>query len=245
MTKWTSFQLIDSFQTESVLLWFAIYLFVNMNIRTSLWVLFPSLSTNAFRCGAFSKRSRLVGIVTQRSALYSSSSSTTDSNDQGNINLPIHTVTWKTPDNEENLMFNVQDGELLRTAALRRGIVSPHNGRANLINCRGLGTCGTCAVAISQADDWLPPLNAVESFRLAVPSGHGENNAGRLRLACQIVVRGDLTVTKYTGFWGQYDQIAQPSTPTQPFGKAEFLLDRTSPKQLSSSSTKDDREGSS
>lgn len=38
-------------------------------------------------------------------------------------------------------------GAKLRTALLQAG-VSPHNGRATLINCRGLGTCGTCAVEI-------------------------------------------------------------------------------------------------
>lgn len=154
-----------------------------------------------------------------------------------------HTVTWRTPNNNDEkgqesiITFTAMDGELLRTSALRRG-VSPHNERANLINCRGLGTCGTCAVALEQtaADqgdhegDWqLPPLNQIEKFRLSVPPGHGADNTGRLRLACQIPVHGDLTVTKYSGFWGQYDEIAEPSQPTRPFGQAEFLLDRTSP----------------
>ena len=38
-------------------------------------------------------------------------------------------------------------GTLLRTALLQNGL-TPHNGRAELINCRGLGTCGTCAVEV-------------------------------------------------------------------------------------------------
>jgi ferredoxin len=41
----------------------------------------------------------------------------------------------------------VAAGTKLRTALLQGGL-SPHNGRAQLINCRGLGTCGTCAVEI-------------------------------------------------------------------------------------------------
>eukprot|EP00968_Pinguiococcus_pyrenoidosus_P009340 scaffold731_cov261-Pinguiococcus_pyrenoidosus.AAC.86 len=41
----------------------------------------------------------------------------------------------------------VNHGELLRTSLLRRKL-TPHNGQAKLINCRGLGTCGTCAVRI-------------------------------------------------------------------------------------------------
>ena len=151
----------------------------------------------------------------------------------------VHTVTWKTPnDDEENIIFPVANGEVLRTAALRRGLASPHNGRANLVNCRGLGTCGTCAVRLTTTTkeeeddehDWLPPPNAIESVRLAVPPGHGiNNNAQRLRLACQVVVRGDVTVEKYNGFWGQYDQLVHPSVPTRPLGAVEFVLDRTSP----------------
>jgi hypothetical protein len=72
-----------------------------------------------------------------------------------------HTITWEVPhnqiDNEDddsssnhqgNIVWQARHGELLRTAALRVGKTSPHNGRANLINCRGLGTCGTCAVEL-------------------------------------------------------------------------------------------------
>jgi hypothetical protein len=42
-------------------------------------------------------------------------------------------------------------------------------------------------------------------------------------------VRGDLTVTKHAGFWGQDDELAALSQPTQPFGDLEFLLDAKSP----------------
>jgi len=38
-------------------------------------------------------------------------------------------------------------GSKLRTALLKNNL-SPHNPGAQVINCRGLGTCGTCAVAI-------------------------------------------------------------------------------------------------
>jgi len=86
-----------------------------------------------------------------------------------------HLVSWETANG--TVQFQAFDGETLRTAALRRGIVSPHNGQAQLINCecmyillgdelelrfslpdrqiilffvsgRGLGTCGTCACAV-------------------------------------------------------------------------------------------------
>ncbi|GAX11198.1 hypothetical protein FisN_9Hu294 [Fistulifera solaris] len=60
--------------------------------------------------------------------------------------VTTHTVTWLTeePSSAENtakaISFEAYDGEILRTAALRNQKASPHNGRANLINCRGLGT---------------------------------------------------------------------------------------------------------
>jgi ferredoxin len=149
-----------------------------------------------------------------------------------------HTIRWQKPDGSY-LEFQASEGELLRTAALRRGVASPHNNRANLINCRGLGTCGTCAVQIiitpvvnddHGEDNLLPPKNAIEEFRLSVPPGHGGELSKQLRLACQVSVNSDLTVIKKTGFWGQYAAIAEPSIPTLPFGPAaEFVLDRTSP----------------
>ena len=156
-----------------------------------------------------------------------SSSSSADNNNKEVSPKKIHKVTWHTPESDDNIVFEALDGELLRTAALRRGYASPHNSRANLINCRGLGTCGTCAVALD--GDWLPPLNSIESIRLSVPPGHGANNASRLRLACQIPVRGDVTVQKFSGFWGQFDQLVSPTVPTKPFGDVEYILDQTSP----------------
>lgn len=41
----------------------------------------------------------------------------------------------------------VRRGATLRTALLQSGL-TPHNGNAKVINCRGLGTCGTCAVEV-------------------------------------------------------------------------------------------------
>lgn len=137
-----------------------------------------------------------------------------------------HTITWKTK--QSTIQFDAYDGELLRTAALRRGLVSPHNGRANLINCRGLGTCGTCAVHI-ESDYPLPRRNTIEEARLSLPP-HKADALPVRRLACQVLVYGDVTVTKYTGFWGQCDEVVDDiSAPTCPFGDLEYVLDRTSP----------------
>ena len=51
--------------------------------------------------------------------------------------------------------FTVAAGSNLR-AALLKEVMSPHNGAAKWLNCKGLGTCGTCAVEI-EGD--LGPLN--------------------------------------------------------------------------------------
>lgn len=77
-------------------------------------------------------------------------------------------------DSTTMITFPAQRGELLRTAALKSGLVSPHNGRANLINCRGLGTCGTCAVTIQSG--LVRPIhrNRKEQIRLALPPHNQE-----------------------------------------------------------------------
>lgn len=88
------------------------------------------------------------------------------------------------------------EGAILRDVLLEAG-VSPHNGRANTLNCGGHGTCGTCAVEVTgDVDD----AGGRERFRLSAPPH--DPDAG-LRLACQTRVRGDLTVRKYPGFFGQ------------------------------------------
>lgn len=89
-----------------------------------------------------------------------------------------------------------RQGERLRDVLLRAG-ESPHNGGAAALNCRGFGTCGTCAVEIHGP---LPPKTARERWRLSFPPHAPESG---LRLACQVEVQGDLDVIKHDGFWGQ------------------------------------------
>lgn len=72
-----------------------------------------------------------------------------------------------------------------------------YNSAAKALNCRGNGTCGTCAVRVE--GEVSEPTQA-ERRRLAFPPHHPD--AG-LRLACQCKVLGDLKVTKYEGLWGQ------------------------------------------
>lgn len=87
--------------------------------------------------------------------------------------------------------------EILRDVLLAAD-ESPHNGTADRLNCRGHGTCGTCAVEV---DGPVSERTAVERRRLSFPPHDPDSG---LRLACQTRVRGDLTVTKHEGFWGQH-----------------------------------------
>lgn len=88
-------------------------------------------------------------------------------------------------------------GVNLRDALLGAGR-SPHNEGATWLNCRGLGTCGTCAVEL--VGEVSPPTR-LEEARLRFPPHTG--GPGRLRLACQVKALGDLQITKRAGFWGQ------------------------------------------
>ncbi len=92
-----------------------------------------------------------------------------------------------------------EPGTNLRRLLLKHG-VDLYNGQASLINCRGIGTCGTCAVEI-EGD--VSEMKWREKARLSVPP-HSPNSTRRL--ACQIKVLGDIKVTKYDRFWGQGSQ---------------------------------------
>jgi ferredoxin len=54
--------------------------------------------------------------------------------------MPIVTVQGKT--------ITCGDGANLRKVLLKHDI-NLHNGQSKRINCRGIGSCGTCAVAIT------------------------------------------------------------------------------------------------
>jgi ferredoxin len=87
----------------------------------------------------------------------------------------------------------------LRQVLLQQG-VPLHNGSSSVINCRGLGTCGTCAVQVEGA---IAAMNWRERSRLSLPP-HNLNRDRRL--ACQLQLFGDVALTKYDGFWGQGDR---------------------------------------
>lgn len=89
-----------------------------------------------------------------------------------------------------------ETGTNLRQVLLANG-VDLYNGQAQVINCRSLGTCGTCAVEIQGE---VSAANWKDKARRSLPP---HDPARNLRLACQTQVLGDIAVTKYDGFWGQ------------------------------------------
>lgn len=112
--------------------------------------------------------------------------------------MPIIKVCGKT--------IACERGANLRKVLLEGGIAL-YNGNAAWINCRGIGSCGTCAVEI---DGEVSEANWRDRARRSLPP-HSPDRP--LRLACQTQVLGDLRVTKYNGFWGQGSQaIWMPDT---------------------------------
>jgi ferredoxin len=94
--------------------------------------------------------------------------------------------------------FEAPSGARLRDALIEAGL-SPHNGPARQLNCRGFGTCGTCAVEIRGSVEPAQP-SARERLRLGLPP---HRVSAGLRLACQCRIAGDLEVVKHSGFWGE------------------------------------------
>lgn len=97
-------------------------------------------------------------------------------------------------------IITCNQGENLRRVLLKNKI-DLYNGQAKIINCRGIGTCGTCALEI---EGKVSEANWKDKARRSLPPHSPEKNR---RLACQTQVQGDLKLTKYDGFWGQGDTV--------------------------------------
>lgn len=105
----------------------------------------------------------------------------------------------------EGKAIECETGQTLRSALLAAG-TTPHNGQSSWFNCKGFGSCGTCAVKIIGK---IHGKTVMEKWRLSFPPHQSKNG---LRLACQIIVTEDLIVEKHDGFWGQkVDTADEPS----------------------------------
>ncbi len=96
--------------------------------------------------------------------------------------------------------FECPQGANLRSCLLQNGI-DLYNGAASVVNCHGIGTCGTCAVQVEGA---VSEPNWRDRTRRSLPPHSLTQNR---RLACQTQVLGDVKVTKFDGIWGQGTQI--------------------------------------
>ncbi len=88
--------------------------------------------------------------------------------------MPMVTVQGKT--------LTCENGANLRKVLLRHDI-NLHNGQSKIINCRGIGSCGTFAVEVTGAvstPNWKDKIRRSE--------GYGSRNRSRLILSNKTVV---------------------------------------------------------
>ncbi len=107
---------------------------------------------------------------------------------------------------KEKKEIEVPEGTPVRTAAIQAG-VNVHQGINGIgaginqvINCHGLGQCGTCRVLITKGIENASPMAMMEKAKFAVPVPDPLpcfayiGNEATMRLACSAKVLGDMEV---------------------------------------------------
>ena len=82
-----------------------------------------------------------------------------------------------------------EDGQTIIEAAWDQGLYWP-------TTCGGQGICTSCTCTIEEGIANLEPMGRSERKTLAEDRGEAALASGRIRLACQAHVHGDVTVTK-------------------------------------------------
>ena len=98
------------------------------------------------------------------------------------------TVTFE----KENKTVLCNAGTNLRTLARDNG-VQLYNGIWKTLHCRGNGLCGTCEVEIPTAQNLGQRSNMEEA--------HLKGRPLIRRLACQVVIHGDMSVRSHPPAW--------------------------------------------
>jgi ferredoxin len=93
----------------------------------------------------------------------------------------------------EKKEIQVPEGANLRKEALAAG-VALYPGIHKVVNCHGLGQCGSCRVLITKGMENTSRRGILEAVRMAVSLAY-IGNESTMRLACQTKVKGDITVT--------------------------------------------------
>ena len=86
------------------------------------------------------------------------------------------------------LQIEVENGKTLLSAAIENKLCWPHT-------CGGKAQCGSCAYLIVQGSENLAPASRYEQRQLIAHKGR-QIALNRMRLACQTIVNGDVTVHK-------------------------------------------------
>jgi 2Fe-2S ferredoxin len=89
----------------------------------------------------------------------------------------------------DELIIEADDGQTIMAAAHDLGLYWP-------TTCGGEGICTTCACMVEDGLDNLEPMGRGERKTLAEERGPEILASGKIRLACQARVHGDVTVTK-------------------------------------------------
>lgn len=84
--------------------------------------------------------------------------------------------------------IEVEPGTTILKAAIQNELCWPHT-------CGGKAQCTTCAYLIVRGAENLSPTSRLEQHQLIVRKGRAGANP-RMRLACQTIVNGDVTVQK-------------------------------------------------
>ena len=101
----------------------------------------------------------------------------------------------------DNKSIECSKGQNLRKVLLLHSF-NLYNNNAKYLNCRGIGTCGSCAVEVKgKVQPSVPGL--LESKRIELLS---PQNIVNLRLACYCKVIENIEIVKHKGFWGEINK---------------------------------------
>jgi 2Fe-2S ferredoxin len=89
----------------------------------------------------------------------------------------------------DDLVFDAESGQTIMDAAHDAGLYWP-------TTCGGQCICTSCACTIEDGLAHLDPMGRAERKTLTEERGPSALADGRLRLACQARLHGDVTVTK-------------------------------------------------
>jgi 2Fe-2S ferredoxin len=89
----------------------------------------------------------------------------------------------------DEIAFEADDGQTVMDAAHDHGYYWP-------TTCGGQGICTSCACTVEEGNENLDEMGKSEFKTLAEERGEATARSGRIRLACQARVHGDVVVTK-------------------------------------------------